>query len=78
MYVSTYVHTYGTQYSMKSLLNVLYEISLCIVEIKVNFSQSTYEANEHEGPAQPVLMLSKPSPCCLHVLVKTMNNTATG
>ena len=48
------------------------------IEIKVNFNHSTFEVNEHEGPAQPVLVLSKPSPCCLHVLVEVMGGNATG
>ena len=43
----------------------------------MNFSHPAYAVNEHEGPAQPMLMLSKPSPCCLHVHVETVDNTAT-
>jgi len=48
------------------------------VVITVNFNQLVYTVTEHEGQVQPVLNLSKPSPCCLHVFVKVMNITATG
>jgi len=44
----------------------------------VSFNQSTYSVVEHEGPVQPILVLSKPSPCCLQLSVKIMNKTATG
>lgn len=48
------------------------------VAIIVNFNQSTYRILEHEGLVQPVLNLSKPSPCCLRVSVKLMDITAIG
>ena len=57
---------------------IIIVLSMYVIAIKVKFNQSNYEVNEHEGPAQPTLVLSKPSPCCLHVLVEVMDHTATG
>jgi len=42
---------------------------MCFTVITVNFNESKYTVNENEGPVQLVLTLSKPSPCCLHILV---------
>ena len=44
----------------------------------VNFEQSTYNVNEDDGPAQPVLLLSNPSSTDITVQVFNTNGSATG
>ena len=43
----------------------------------MSFNESTY-VYEHRGPIKPMLILDKPSPCCLKVPVEVMSGTATG
>ena len=47
------------------------------VAISVSFSQKIFSVNERDGVAAPVLTLSKPSPCCLHLRVEVEDITAT-
>ena len=44
----------------------------------INFSQSTYSADEDNGPAQPVLVLSNPSSTDTTVVVDASDITANG
>ena len=42
------------------------------------FEQSTYSVDENDGPAQPVLVLSKPSSITFNVIVTNTDGSATG
>jgi len=44
----------------------------------VNFSQSAYNVDEGDGPAQPVLILSNPSSTDITVSVFSTDGSATG
>ena len=44
--------------------------------ITVSFNQSIYSVTEHNGSVQPMLILSKPSPCPINVHVKIEDITA--
>ena len=44
----------------------------------VNFNQSTYNVDEDDGPAQPVLVLSNPSSTDIIVSVFSTDGSATG
>ena len=46
--------------------------------IQMNFERTSITVDEHVGTISPVLKLSKPSPCCLSVLVELKERTATG
>ena len=59
------------------LMILWYCVCLFHVAISVSFNESTY-VFEHKGPMQPMLVLDKPSPCCLKVPVEVMSGTATG
>ena len=47
------------------------------ITITITFNQSTYNVNEDDGPAQPVLVLSNPSSTNITVQVRDTQNTAT-
>jgi len=44
----------------------------------VNFNQSTYNVDEDDGPAQPVLVLSDPSSTDITINVFNTDGSATG
>ncbi|XP_065884189.1 uncharacterized protein [Dysidea avara] len=46
--------------------------------VTVNFSRTTYNVDEDDGPAQPVLVLSNPSSTDITVQVFTTDGSATG
>jgi len=46
--------------------------------ITVRFSESAYNVDEYDGPAQPILVLSNPSSTDITVQVSTAVRTATG
>jgi len=48
------------------------------VAIIVHFDKSFYSVAEHDGSVQPILTLSKPSPCHITIRVKARDFTATG
>ena len=48
------------------------------VEVIVNFDQSAYRVNQHDGLVQPVLILSIPSSIDVTVKVFSIDVTATG
>ena len=52
-------------------------ICVVLVAIAVSFSQTIFPVNERDGVIAPVLTLSKPSPCCLHLHVEVEDITAT-
>ena len=43
-----------------------------------NFNQSTYNVNEDDGPAQPVLVLSNPSSTDITISVFSTDGSAIG
>ena len=49
-------------------------VLLDFIAINVSFSDSSYTVKEHEGSVKISMFLDKPSPCCLHVLVKFMDD----
>jgi len=49
-----------------------------IIAPAVNFNQSTYNVDEDDGPAQPVLVLSNPSSISITISVFSTNGSATG
>ena len=52
-------------------------ICFLLVVISVSFSKTTFHINERDGVVAPVLTLSKPSPCCLHLYVEVEDVNAT-
>ena len=48
------------------------------VGIRVGFDQSLFSVNEDLGTLSPVITLDRPSPCCLSVHAKLIDNTAIG
>jgi len=48
------------------------------IAVVVNFEQSTYNIDEDDGPAQPVLVLSNPSSTDIIVEVLNTDESATG
>ena len=57
---------------------VIVAFSHFIIVPTVNFNQSTYNADEDDGPAQPVLVLSNPSSTDITVNVFSTDGSATG
>ena len=50
-----------------------------LVEITISFDRHYYEVNENDGPAKPVLHLSKPFECCsFSVQIELVDVTAVG
>jgi len=47
------------------------------IAITISFSQATYNVDENNGAAQPVLVLSNPSSTDITVQVRDNQNTAT-
>ena len=45
---------------------------------KVSFSEVIFNVNENDGVASPLLTLSRPMPCCIHLQVEVENVTADG
>ena len=58
--------------------NVYLCMLINFVAITVKFNQSTYTVNEHQGPVQPILTLSRASPCCITIRAILKDITATG
>ena len=56
----------------------LYLVNFIYLEITVTFTQTTYNVDEDDGPAQPVLVLSNPSSTDITVQVRDNANAATG
>ena len=56
---------------------MVYHIFHCVA-VTVNFSRTTYNVDEDDGPAQPVLVLSNPSSTDITVQVFTTDGSATG
>ena len=50
---------------------------MCIA-VTVNFNQTKYLVNQHDGPVQPVIVLSNPSSIDITVRVVSIDGTATG
>ena len=48
------------------------------IDITISFNQSVYSVNEHNGPAQAVLVLSNPSSTDITVTVSNTGGSATG
>ena len=48
-----------------------------LLAITITFSQTTYDVDEDDGPAQPVLVLSNPSATAFTVRVREVPRTAT-
>ena len=44
----------------------------------IDINQSTYNVDEHDGPAQPVLVLSNPSSTDITISVFSTDGSATG
>ena len=57
--------------------SMLFTYLFCI-DINIEFNQSTYNVNEDDGPAQPVLVLSNPSSTDITLQVRSNDITATG
>ena len=54
-------------------------LCLIFVGIVISFDHHSYEVHENDGPAEPVLHLSKPSECCsFSVQIKVLDATAIG
>ena len=53
-------------------------VLLDFTAINVSFSDSSYTIKEYEDSVKVSMFLDKPSPCCLHVLVKFMDGTTSG
>ena len=51
---------------------------LDFIVINVSFSDSSYTIKEYEGSVKISMFLDKPSPCCLHVLVKFVDDKEPG
>ena len=51
---------------------------ICSIAINVTFNNPSYTVEEWEGSVQLTLLLDKPSPCCIHMLVKFTDRTALG
>ena len=49
-------------------------VLLDFIAINVSFSNSSYTVKEHEGSVKISMFLDEPSPCCLHVLFKFMDD----
>jgi len=60
-----YVHMYVHNY-------------IYFVAIIVHFDKSIYSVAESDGSVQPILTLSKPSPCHITIRVKARDITAIG
>ena len=57
---------------------MLYCIIAFIIAPTINFNQSTYNVDEDDGPAQPVLVLSNPSSTDINISVFSTDGSATG
>ena len=56
-----------------------YLFYLCFIDILLQFGSSSYDVNENNGPAQPVLTLDGPLECCsISVTVKVEDISAKG
>ena len=47
-------------------------------DFTVSFDQLVFSVNEPDGPAQPVLVLSNPSPTDITITVSNTGGSATG
>ena len=47
------------------------------LDINIRFSESTYDVDENDGPAQPVLVLSGPSATAFTVQIRDNEGTAS-
>ena len=55
------------------------KLSECrFIVVTVNFNHTTYDVDEDDGPAQPVLVLSNPSASDITLHVSVTNGSATG
>ena len=52
-------------------------VSSLLAAIDMSFSQTIFTVNERDGVVAPVLALSKPSPCCLHLYVEVEDITTS-
>ena len=59
-------------------MNACYICSSFLIAVIVMFSQSTYNVNEDDGPAQPILVLSNPSEIGIIIQVSNTGGSATG
>ena len=50
---------------------------LITLAVTIRFSETTYNVDEDDGPAQPVLVLSNPSSTAFTVQVRETQGTAT-
>ena len=73
--------------SFKAKINPMHAYYFTVViwvfhftEITVSFTKDLFSVNENNGPAQPVLVLSKPVDCCstISVWVNIEEDTAKG
>ena len=53
-------------------------MSILYLAPTINFIQSTYNVDEYDGPAQPVLVLSNPSSTNITSSVFSTDGSATG
>ena len=53
-------------------------IVICNLAPTLKFNQPTYNVNEDDGPAQPVLVLSNPSSTDITISVFSTDGSATG
>ena len=64
----------------QTILCIYYFVNLCnfllSIALTVSFDQETYEFNEENGVAQPVLVLSSPSSVDIIVIVNSSDSTA--
>ena len=52
-------------------------VSFLFAAINVSFSQTTFDVNERDGVVTVELILSRPTPCCVHLYVEVEDITAT-
>ena len=67
---------YGSHHILLYTLLAYYSLCHLIVNV-ISFSQSTFNVDEDDGPAQPILVLSNPSSTDITVQVRDTQNTAT-
>ena len=59
---------YHKRHSVHHIANVIFH-SFLFVGIRLEFTKSSYEILEQNGPVQPVLSLSNPVDCCSTISV---------